>query len=155
MSNVNHGQVFEKGNALTHPAINPNNKNYHRLKTMAERAHEQHPMLHELENPKTGGIEELKKHMERCAEYRTSRGPWGNFTVSQFVVNLLHRSTKSIGENLLLKRIRENDVFMPHPRIASLVDALLKDHVIRPAARTGYVLTDAMKALIEEVKPTE
>lgn len=155
MSKVNHGQVFENGNVMVRGKIDPNNKNYYRLKTMAERAHCQGPMLHELENPKTGGMKELKAHLGRCVEFTIDQGPWEKYTASQFVVCLLHRAGKPVSENLILKRLRENDVFLPYPRIAVLVTNLHIEGIVRQVDGKGLLLTDAMKSLIDEVKPTE
>lgn len=73
-----------------------------------------------------------------------------NVTASGFVVRTLYEGSNApINENLLLKALRTNKVFMPQPNISNLLIDLHVLGVVHPMAK-GYVLTDSMMKLIGE-----
>jgi hypothetical protein len=73
-----------------------------------------------------------------------------NITASGFIVRTLYKGeNKPINENLLLKIVRENNVFMPQLNISNLLVELHVDGVAHPTKK-GYVLTDSMMELIGE-----
>lgn len=73
-----------------------------------------------------------------------------NITASGFIVRTLYKgSNKPINENLLLKAMRESNVFMPQLNISNLLVDLHIDGVAHPTKK-GYVLTDSMMELIGE-----
>lgn len=73
-----------------------------------------------------------------------------NITASSFIVRTLYKGdNRPINENLLLKVMRENNVFMPQLNISNLLVDLHIDGVAHPTKK-GYVLTDSMMELIGE-----
>lgn len=73
-----------------------------------------------------------------------------NITASGFIVRTLYKGeNKPINENLLLKAMRENNVFMPQLNISNLLVDLHVDGVAHPTKK-GYVLTDSMLELLAE-----
>jgi hypothetical protein len=115
-------------------------RSFNRIKRIAERAWLKMEYAHE--NPK-------KVLLNETAEVK-----WSDFTASQFVVNLIHKSQKPVSENLILKRMRENKVFTPYELITRLMLELVGEGVISSVKGKGYQLTEDMRALVEEVKET-
>lgn len=121
--------------------INPKDKYYPSICIMAQFAHEPYIFAHDV----------------KANEKATT-----NFmTASEFVVRLLHREDKPLGENLILKRIRENKVPMKHQNVHSLMVSMLVLGIVTRHGEghrafvkyKGYVLTENMKKLIEQNKP--
>lgn len=83
-------------------------------------------------------------------------GGHANITASGFIVRSLYKGeNKPINENLLLKALNTNKVFMPQQNISTLLTELLIDGVVDPTNK-GYILTDSMMELIGEyTKPVE
>lgn len=88
----------------------------------------------------------------RSKESLDLNSPYGNadVTASGFVVRTLYEGNNApINENLLLKALRTNKVFMPQLNINSLLLELHVSGVVHPTNK-GYVLTDSMMELIGE-----
>lgn len=88
------------------------------------------------------------------------QNPIPYFSSAEFVVHLLHRSTKPLSENLILKRIQENNVAFPFKNIHEMLVNMYALGIVTRAEKRGYVirqggyiLTEDMKKLIEEHKP--
>lgn len=89
---------------------------------------------------------------KESVETKTIEGYGGhaNITASGFIVRTLYLGeNKPINENLLLKKMREANVFMPQMNISNLLVDLHVDGVAHPTKK-GYVLTDSMMELIAE-----
>ncbi|BDD79413.1 hypothetical protein [Burkholderia phage FLC8] len=89
---------------------------------------------------------------KESVETKTIEGYGGhaNITASGFIVRTLYLGeNKPINENLLLKKMREANVFMPQMNISNLLVDLHVDGVAHPTKK-GYVLTDSMMELISE-----
>src|SRR5437764_6847820 len=107
--------------------IDPNNKNFRRINNMAIKSHIVIAYAHE------SGIPGKKQDDEES--------PFYGFSASQFVVHLLKNTNKPMSENLILKRMNENAIFMPYARIDQLMIELYGEGVIERFGKKGYVLT--------------
>lgn len=138
--------------------IHPDNPNYPRIISTAEKVHTKKKTLDEIKvkmaASKDPELNRVAKHV-RCINEITNRSDqqWGDYNAGEFTVLVLHRADKPMSENLILKRLKQNNVMMAVPRINILLAAMHLEGIVTYNPGKGYFLTKEMKALIEEAKP--
>lgn len=95
------------------------------------------------------------KHIEHMAKEAHNPHPdYSTMMASTFVIRLLFISNKPMSENLILKRLRERGITFYQPNISTLMIRLLLLKVVKTVPGRGYAISNEMRIVIEEFKPT-
>ena len=126
--------------------LDPNGKHFVGIEIMARKVHTNLRYAHE-------GV-------DLSATASDEQNPISYLSSAQFVVHLLHRATKPMSENLILKRIRENNIVFPFKTVHEMLINMYALGIVTRAEKRGYVmrqggyiLAEDMKKLIETQKP--